>query len=98
MDHIKTVGIRRLKNSLSAYIREVKRGVVILVTDHGNVVAEIRTPLEEYSQVKAQKLKQEWIDTNKLHLPIEEQKLITRSSITLPAGTASRILDLERGE
>jgi prevent-host-death family protein len=51
MDNLKTVGIRKLKDRLSAYIREVRKGSVILVTDHGTVVAEIRTPQKEYGQI-----------------------------------------------
>jgi antitoxin (DNA-binding transcriptional repressor) of toxin-antitoxin stability system len=38
------VGVRELKNRLSHYLREVRAGKTILVTDRGEVVAEIRTP------------------------------------------------------
>lgn len=41
---LKTVGIKKLKNSLSAYLQEVQRGVRILVTDRDRVVAEIAEP------------------------------------------------------
>lgn len=41
---METVGIRQLKNNLSAYLRRVGAGEVIQVTDHGRVVAEIRQP------------------------------------------------------
>lgn len=41
---MKAVGIRDLKNHLSAYLRLVRRGERILVTDRGEVVAEIRHP------------------------------------------------------
>jgi len=36
--------IRALKDKLSAYLRDVQRGDVILVTDRGRVVAELRPP------------------------------------------------------
>ena len=39
-----TVGIRELKSRLSAYIRLVRSGEIILVTDRGEVVAEMRRP------------------------------------------------------
>ena len=39
-----TVGIRELKNRLSEYLRMVRRGEAILVTDRGDVVAELRQP------------------------------------------------------
>lgn len=42
--HMITVGIRELKNKLSAYIRRARAGEVVLVTDRGEVVAELRAP------------------------------------------------------
>jgi prevent-host-death family protein len=41
---MKTVGIRELKNRLSEYIREVRSGERVLVTDRGEVVAELTPP------------------------------------------------------
>jgi prevent-host-death family protein len=41
---VETVGIRELKNRLSAYIRKVESGDVVLVTDRGVVVAELVPP------------------------------------------------------
>jgi antitoxin (DNA-binding transcriptional repressor) of toxin-antitoxin stability system len=41
---VKTVGIRELKNRLSEYIRQVRSGEDVLVTDRGEVVAEITAP------------------------------------------------------
>jgi antitoxin (DNA-binding transcriptional repressor) of toxin-antitoxin stability system len=41
---MKAVGVRELKNRLSEYLRAVKRGERILVTDRGQVVAELRQP------------------------------------------------------
>lgn len=38
------VGIRELKNSLSRYVRQAEAGDVVLVTDRGRVVAELRPP------------------------------------------------------
>lgn len=39
------VGVRDLKNNLSAFLRRVASGEVIQVTDHGRVIAELRQPL-----------------------------------------------------
>ncbi len=36
-----TVGIRNLKNSLSQYLKMVKGGERIVITDHNRIVAEI---------------------------------------------------------
>ncbi|MEP6549397.1 MAG: type II toxin-antitoxin system prevent-host-death family antitoxin [Gammaproteobacteria bacterium] len=41
---MKTVGIRDLKNHLSKYLREVRLGESVLVTDRGEVVAEFSPP------------------------------------------------------
>jgi len=39
---MKAVGIRELKNRLSEYLRLVQGGEEVLVTDRGEVVAELR--------------------------------------------------------
>lgn len=41
---MKTVGLRELKNRLSEYIRLVRSGEGVLVTDRGQVVAELTPP------------------------------------------------------
>lgn len=41
---MKSVGLRELKNRLSEYIREVRSGEGVLVTDRGEVVAELIPP------------------------------------------------------
>jgi antitoxin (DNA-binding transcriptional repressor) of toxin-antitoxin stability system len=41
---MKTVGIRELKNRLSEYLREVRAGESVLVTDRGEVIAEVSPP------------------------------------------------------
>jgi prevent-host-death family protein len=41
---MKSVGLRELKNRLSEYIREVRSGEAVLVTDRGDVVAELVPP------------------------------------------------------
>ena len=41
---MKAVGLRELKNRLSAYVREVRSGDGVLVTDRGEVVAELSPP------------------------------------------------------
>jgi prevent-host-death family protein len=41
---MKSVGLRELKNRLSEYIRVVRSGEGVLVTDRGEVVAELLPP------------------------------------------------------
>ena len=44
MLNVKVVGIKVLKNRLSHYVRLVKAGETVLVTDRDDVVAELRPP------------------------------------------------------
>lgn len=44
---MKAVNLRELKNRLGGYVREVRAGEVILVTDRGEVVAELRPPVHD---------------------------------------------------
>lgn len=41
---MKTVGVRELKNRLSEHLRRVRAGESVLVTDRGEVVAELVPP------------------------------------------------------
>jgi prevent-host-death family protein len=41
---VKAVGLRELKNRLSEFIRDVRSGEGILVTDRGQIVAELCPP------------------------------------------------------
>ena len=41
---MRTVGVRELKNRLSEYLRRVRSGEGVLVTDRGEVVAELGPP------------------------------------------------------
>ena len=41
---MKSVGIRELKNRLSEYLRRVRAGETVLVTDRGQAVAELKAP------------------------------------------------------
>jgi len=42
--HMKAVGVKQLKARLSEYLRAVKAGEIVLVTDRDEVVAELRPP------------------------------------------------------
>ncbi|HEX3527794.1 MAG TPA: type II toxin-antitoxin system prevent-host-death family antitoxin [Thermoanaerobaculia bacterium] len=41
---MQVVAIRELKNHLSEYVRRVRAGERLLITSHGEVVAELRSP------------------------------------------------------
>ena len=42
---MKTVGVKNLKDQLSQYLKLVKNGETIIVTDRNEIIAEIRKPL-----------------------------------------------------
>ena len=44
MQHMRSTGVRELKNSLSKYLRLVAEGETVLVTDRGKVVAQLLPP------------------------------------------------------
>jgi antitoxin (DNA-binding transcriptional repressor) of toxin-antitoxin stability system len=51
---IRTANIRFLKDKLSAFLRDVQRGDVVLVTNRGRVIAEIRQPsLREHERASS---------------------------------------------
>jgi prevent-host-death family protein len=41
---MKTVGLRELKNNLSAYVRAARKGETVVVTDRGEAVAKLVSP------------------------------------------------------
>jgi antitoxin (DNA-binding transcriptional repressor) of toxin-antitoxin stability system len=49
---MKRIGIRELKNHLSSYLKLVKNGECIIITDHNKTIAEIRQPSAGKSEDK----------------------------------------------
>lgn len=97
MKTVEQVGIKNLKNNLSAYIRRVRKGARILVTDRDEVVAEIGLPgRDELGELPP--LMVEWFRRGELRLRRRTRKPLPLSSVRFPAGTAQRLLDLDRGE
>ena len=47
---MRAVGLRELKNRLSEYVRQVRKGEGVLVTDRGEVVAELAPPGQATSE------------------------------------------------
>jgi len=97
---MREVGIRELKNRLSEYVRLVKGGEeVVMVTDRGEVVAELRAPevpsndlLMQYPGLV------EMVRRGLIRLPSRPHRpgLYPRLPSVTPPGTAQRLLDEER--
>jgi antitoxin (DNA-binding transcriptional repressor) of toxin-antitoxin stability system len=95
---MRAVAIRELKNRLSAYLREVAAGEIVLVTDRGRVVAELRRPTTELlrsaTEVSLERLAADGVLT--LGLP-QDAKAYKRPRVRVRVST-QELLDEERGE
>ncbi len=99
MGEIKTVGIRELKNKLSAYLQEVRAGVRILVSDRGTVVAELHEPwLAPESTSSANPRLTEWARSGTVRPAVTEKRRLLPSGVRKPDGTSLELLDQDRRE
>jgi prevent-host-death family protein len=97
---MKTVGLRELKNSLSEYVRYVRKGETVLVTDRGEVVAQISPPESANSDEAIHPGFLELARRGLLRMPTRKNdpSLYKRHPRMLAAGRALQLLDEERGE
>jgi antitoxin (DNA-binding transcriptional repressor) of toxin-antitoxin stability system len=98
---VKTVGVRDLKIHLSAYLRDVARGDVILVTDRSRVVAELRQPGEDNrgaSPTPEALLRERLVERGLLRQipPLSRTRWRSPLPRLLKRGTAQELLDAER--
>ncbi len=74
-----TIGVRELKTHLSEYLRRVRNGQTIIITDHGKTVAQI-IPAEQSIETRLRALQEagllEW---NGKKLPATKSAVINRS-------------------
>ena len=92
-----SVGIRELKARLSSYVRRVRRGEVIRVTDRGEVVAELRPPSSAPSVPAELAGLHALAGRGILRLGKSNRGMrYPRSPVRLPEGTAKATLDAER--
>ncbi len=92
-----TAGIRDLKAHLSRYLRQVASGQIVLVTDRGRVIAELRAP----GGASAAELRwQEMVASGKVRPAADatDRSWAQWSGLGLPAGTAQELIDLDRDE
>ena len=96
---LKTVGIRELKNNLSAYLQEVRRGTRILVSDRNTIVAELHEPHSIYGLPETENpLLAEWVKKGIVVPATRKPASLTRSPVTLAPGAARKLLDADREE
>ena len=99
MSDLKTVGIKELKNNLSAYLRDVRTGARVLVTDRDRVVAELHEPRSGYAlDDPIDPRMAEWLAAGIVTLPTVRKTKLPTSPVRLDEGTAERLLEEDRGE
>ena len=99
MKAMKTVGVKELKNNLSAYLRMIHAGYVILITDRNQVVAEMREPIAAGPSPSQNPLLTLWIQEGKIKAPVENKKwTYPVSHLQTKEGTALRLLNEDREE
>jgi antitoxin (DNA-binding transcriptional repressor) of toxin-antitoxin stability system len=99
MAPVKTVGIKELKNNLSAYLREVRQGTRVLVSDRATVVAELHEPGARYAADEGfDPILAEWADKGAVRLPAAGRRKLQPSPIRSRAGTAADLLREDRAE
>ena len=92
-----SVGIRELKTRLSSYVRRVRRGEVIRVTDRGEVVAELRPPSSAHRVPVELAGLHDLASRGILRLGKSNRGVrYPRSPVRLPEGSAKAALDAER--
>jgi len=98
IDAMREVGIRELKNRLSEYIRLVREGEVVMVTDRGEVVAELRPPVENEELLRKYPGLADLVRRGLARLPSKPHRpgLYPLLPSVTPPGTAARLLDEER--
>lgn len=97
---MREIGIRELKNRLSEYIRMVREGEVVMVTDRGEVVAELRPPAEGGELLQKYPGLADMVRRGLVRLPAKPNRpgVYTLLPSVTPPGTAARLLDEERGD
>ncbi|HVR99409.1 MAG TPA: type II toxin-antitoxin system Phd/YefM family antitoxin [Thermoanaerobaculia bacterium] len=96
---MKEIGIRELKDKLSEYIRLVREeGEVVMVTDRGKVVAELRPPGGEAELAKKYPKLVEMAQKGLIRLAKKGNHpgLYPRLPSVTPPGTAQRLLEEDR--
>lgn len=94
-----TVGIRELKNHLSKYVRQAEGGDVVVVTDRGRIVAELRPPAERRTDIHPGLLEMERKGQIRLATKQNDPSLYRRMPhIDLGGKTIQDLIDEIRGD
>lgn len=99
MHSMKTIGVRELKAQLSPVLREMRAGETVLVTDRGQVVAELRAPDGgTFVESRTDRVFARLSGTGALRLAESPRVPYAASPIRMADGTARALLDEGREE
>ena len=99
MKRLKTVGVKELKNNLSAYLREVRSGATVLVSDRNSIVAELHEPYSRSALGEAvNPVLMVWAEAGLVSLPTVKKASLPDSPLKLRAGTSAKLLNIGREE
>lgn len=95
---MKAVGVRELKNRLSEYLRLVKTGEEVLVTDRGEVIAELHQPTLRRVRPAEGSL-EDLARQGKVRIGLpNDPSIYPHLDQVLSPGAAARLLDAERAD
>lgn len=94
------VGIRKLKNALSRFVRRAEAGERVLVTDRGRVVAALVPAGEAIGGAGASRSRYDELVAAGVLRPALESGPIIRGlpRVKVPKGTAERLINEDRDE
>jgi antitoxin (DNA-binding transcriptional repressor) of toxin-antitoxin stability system len=97
---LRTVNIRALKDKLSAYLRDVQHGDILLITDRGKVVAEVRQPtMNAHAADAAGQRERHLIEKGELRPGLQNRpEAYRRSGVRLADAVIDDALAWTRGE
>jgi len=96
---MRAIGLHALKAHLTQFVREVVAGAVVLVTERGRVLAELRPPTgaDEPESAPDRRLRR-LSEHCTLHVGRHDPTVYARSPISVRRGTVHALLDAERIE
>jgi antitoxin (DNA-binding transcriptional repressor) of toxin-antitoxin stability system len=98
---MRTVGVKELKSRLSEYLRAVKRGEVVIVTERDQPIAELRRPVQRPAGVEDHDAALDALAATgevTRSRPRRKGWRWTTRGLGMKPGSASRILDELRAE
>lgn len=99
---MKAVGVKQLKARLSEYLRLVRTGETVLITDRDEVVAELRPARRQSASavLSLEEQLQALADSGETTRPSVSKAEWTWKvkGLGMPSGTAARLLDEIRGD